>query len=156
MRITTRKRRAAGAILASSALVVLAACGGSDSGSSGKAVDKLGKTEGKVSILAWPGYVEDGSNDPKVDWVSAFEDKTKCQVTSKTYGTSDEAFNLAKTGDYDVVVASGDLTARMSVASSIGSPTVRAIILVRNFSTNSSYTFSWTRTRSADVHTWPE
>ncbi|KQV75449.1 spermidine/putrescine ABC transporter substrate-binding protein [Aeromicrobium sp. Root344] len=113
MRITTRKRRAAGAILASSALVVLAACGGSDSGSSGKAVDKLGKTEGKVSILAWPGYVEDGSNDPKVDWVSAFEDKTKCQVTSKTYGTSDEAFNLAKTGDYDVVVASGDLTARM-------------------------------------------
>jgi putative spermidine/putrescine transport system substrate-binding protein len=112
MRITTRRRKAAGALLATSALVVLAACGGSDS-EGGKAVEKLGKTEGKVSILAWPGYVEDGSNDPKVDWVSDFEKQTKCQVTSKTYGTSDEAFNLAKTGDYDVVVASGDLTARM-------------------------------------------
>lgn len=114
MRMKIRKsRRAAGALLASSALVVLAACGGSSSDEGAKPVEKLGKTEGKVSILAWPGYVEDGSNDPEVDWVSAFEDDTKCEVTSKTYGTSDEAFNLAKTGDYDVIVASGDLTARM-------------------------------------------
>ncbi|MDR7085425.1 putative spermidine/putrescine transport system substrate-binding protein [Aeromicrobium panaciterrae] len=113
MRMTTRRsRRAFGALLASCALVALAACGGSDS-EGGTAVKKLGKNESKVSILAWPGYVEDGSNDPKVDWVTAFEDETGCQVTSKSYGTSDEAFNLAKTGDYDVVVASGDLTARM-------------------------------------------
>jgi len=109
---TRRGTRAFGALLASCALVALAACGGSDS-EGGTAVKKLGKNESKVSILAWPGYVEDGSNDPKVDWVSAFEEETGCQVTSKTYGTSDEAFNLAKTGDYDVVVASGDLTARM-------------------------------------------
>ncbi|MCW2790564.1 MAG: spermidine/putrescine transporter substrate-binding protein [Aeromicrobium sp.] len=113
MRTTTHRRRALGALLASSALVALAACGGSDSDSASEVPTKLGKTEGKVSILAWPGYVEDGSNDPKVDWVSKFEKDTGCQVTSKTYGTSDEAFNLAKTGDYDVVVASGDLTARM-------------------------------------------
>ncbi|AXT86330.1 spermidine/putrescine ABC transporter substrate-binding protein [Aeromicrobium sp. A1-2] len=114
MRITSHYRtRGFGAVLASSALVVLAACGGSSSDGDTAAVDKLGATEGKVSILAWPGYVEDGSNDPEVDWVSAFEKDTKCEVTSKTYGTSDEAFNLAKTGDYDVVVASGDLTARM-------------------------------------------
>jgi putative spermidine/putrescine transport system substrate-binding protein len=114
-RSATRRRGAVGALLASSALVLLAACGGggSDSGASSEVPKKLGKTEGKVSILAWPGYVEDGSNDPKVDWVSKFEQETKCQVTSKTYGTSDEAFNLAKSGDYDVVVASGDLTARM-------------------------------------------
>lgn len=115
--ITTKPRRsrsrAAGAVLAAGALVVLAACGGSDSKESTKAATKLGPTEGKVSILAWPGYVEDGSNDPKVDWVSEFEKQTKCKVTSKTYGTSDEAFNLAKTGDYDAIVASGDLTARM-------------------------------------------
>ena len=54
------------------------------------------------------GYVEDGSNDPKVDWVTPFEQETGCEVTSKMYGTSDEAFNLAKSGDYDVIAASGD------------------------------------------------
>ena len=115
MKTTSRRSRsrAVGVAIASSALVLLAACGGGDSKESTKAVEKLGKTEGKVSILAWPGYVEDGSNDPKVDWVSEFEKQTKCEVTSKTYGTSDEAFNLAKSGDYDAIVASGDLTARM-------------------------------------------
>jgi len=106
--------RRAGLALATASILILTACGGDDAGdSSGEVPTKLGKTEGKVSILAWPGYVEDGTNDPEVDWVTPFEEETGCQVTSKTYGTSDEAFNLAKTGDYDVVVASGDLTARM-------------------------------------------
>jgi len=98
-------------------LTLLAACGGGDETSDGnKAITELGKTEGKVSILAWPGYVEDGSNDPKVDWVTPFEKDTGCQVTSKVYGTSDEALNLAKTGDYDVVAASGDLSLRLVAA----------------------------------------
>src|SRR5689334_1169233 len=105
-------RRSLGAAAAVTSIVLLAACGGGGSSSTG-ALDKLGKNEGKVSILAWPGYVEDGSNDPKVDWVSGFEKQTGCQVSSKAYGTSDEAFNLAKTGDYDVIAASGDLTLRM-------------------------------------------
>ncbi|HNN48835.1 MAG TPA: spermidine/putrescine ABC transporter substrate-binding protein, partial [Marmoricola sp.] len=96
---------------------VLAACGGgSDEGNNSSAPTKLGKKEGQVSILAWPGYVEDGSNDPNADWVSDFEKETGCKVTSKVYGTSDEAFNLAKSGDYDVIAASGDLTLRMIAA----------------------------------------
>ena len=113
---TTRRRRVRGpaVALASASILILTACGGGDSDdTSGEVPTKLGENEGKVSILAWPGYVEDGSNDPEVDWVTPFEKETGCEVTSKTYGTSDEAFNLAKTGDYDVVVASGDLTARM-------------------------------------------
>ena len=69
--------------------------------------------EDSVSILAWPGYVEDGSNDPEVDWVTGFEEETGCMVESKTYGTSDEAVSLMKTGDYDVVAASGDATLRL-------------------------------------------
>lgn len=92
---------------------VLAACGGSDDDKKTDAIEKLGKMEGQVSILAWPGYVEDGSNDPNVDWVSAFEKDTGCQVTSKVYGTSDEALNLARTGEYDVIAASGDLSLRL-------------------------------------------
>jgi putative spermidine/putrescine transport system substrate-binding protein len=111
------------------AALALAGCGDSDNGGTAggggteggssfqvpdlKALDKLGTPEGQVSVLAWPGYVEDGSNDPKVDWVSEFEKSSGCQVTVKTFGTSDEAFNLTKTGEYDVISASGDLTARM-------------------------------------------
>jgi putative spermidine/putrescine transport system substrate-binding protein len=76
-------------------------------------LDSLGESEGSVSILAWPGYVEDGTNDPAIDWTSSFEEATGCQVTVKTYGTSDEAVNLMKTGEYDVVAASGDATQRL-------------------------------------------
>jgi putative spermidine/putrescine transport system substrate-binding protein len=76
-------------------------------------LDKLGAGEGAVSILAWPGYAEDGSNDPKTDWVTPFETATGCKATVKTFGTSDEAVTLMKTGDYDVVSASGDASLRL-------------------------------------------
>ena len=75
--------------------------------------------EGQVSLLAWPGYVEDGSNDPAVDWVTPFEEDTGCEVTTKTFGTSDEALNLMKTGDYDVVSASGDASLRLVAAGDV-------------------------------------
>lgn len=104
------------------AVLVLSACG-TTSGTGGDAgpADEIGEYEGSVSILAWPGYVEDGSNDPAVDWVSAFEEETGCEVQSKTYGTSDEAFNLMKSGGYDVVAASGDATLRL-IASDLVAP----------------------------------
>lgn len=110
--------RAVAAVFACAVTLTAAGCGATSgagaSEASNKAVEKLGDPEGQVSILAWPGYVEDGSNDPKVDWVSKFEKDTGCQVTSKTYGTSDEAYNLIRTSDkYDVVAASGDLTLRL-------------------------------------------
>jgi putative spermidine/putrescine transport system substrate-binding protein len=109
------------ALLAS--VLLLSACGTAGGGGGGGNTDgmptELGKTEGAVSILAWPGYVEDGSNDPAVDWVSAFEDKTGCTVTSKTYGTSDEAFNLFKSGDYDVIAASGDASLRLVASGAV-------------------------------------
>ncbi len=73
----------------------------------------LGKGEGAVNILAWPGYAEDGSNDKTVDWVTPFEKQTGCQAKVKYFGTSDEAVSLMKTGDYDVVSASGDASLRL-------------------------------------------
>jgi len=110
----TTGRSAAFAGLAIASVALLAACGTTSAGGGGgDEATELGDYEGSVSILAWPGYVEDGSNDPSVDWVSAFEDQTGCMVTSKTYGTSDEAFSLMKTGDYDVVAASGDASLRL-------------------------------------------
>ena len=121
-------RRPVVAFGAVAALSLLAACGTSSGpaassstapASSSPAADALGAGEGTVSILAWPGYVEDGSNDPAVDWVTPFETETGCQVTSKTYGTSDEAFSLMKTGDYDVVAASGDASLRLVAAGDV-------------------------------------
>ncbi|GAA4046029.1 ABC transporter substrate-binding protein [Agromyces indicus] len=117
MRTTRTARRGAtvGVAIGSIALLTLTACGttSGETAATGDAATELGETEGQVSILAWPGYVEDGSNDPAVDWVTPFEEETGCEVTSKTYGTSDEAVNLMKTGDYDVVAASGDATLRL-------------------------------------------
>ncbi|KQQ95074.1 spermidine/putrescine ABC transporter substrate-binding protein [Leifsonia sp. Leaf325] len=120
-RTTARKSRAViSGVALVSATLLLTACGtSSGGGTTAEAPTKLGETEGAVSILAWPGYVEDGSNDPEVDWVSAFEDETGCMVTSKTYGTSDEAFSLMKTGDYDVVAASGDASLRLVAAGTV-------------------------------------
>ena len=73
----------------------------------------LGTGEGAVSILAWPGYAEDGSTDKAVDWVTPFEKKTGCKATVKYFNTSDEAVSLMKGGEYDVVSASGDATLRL-------------------------------------------
>lgn len=118
---SSRGRRVAATALAIGSIAVLAGCGTSSGGSAApsEAADELGDYEGSVSILAWPGYVEDGSNDPAVDWVSGFEEETGCEVTSKTYGTSDEAVNLMKTGDYDVIAASGDATLRLIAAGDV-------------------------------------
>jgi putative spermidine/putrescine transport system substrate-binding protein len=115
------------------AALALAGCGNSGSQGAGggsaapggfkvpdlKPLDKLGTPEGEVSVLAWPGYVEDGSNDPKVDWVSDFEKSSGCKVTVKTFGTSDEAVQLMRTGQYDTVSASGDATLRLIAAGDV-------------------------------------
>jgi putative spermidine/putrescine transport system substrate-binding protein len=110
------------ALLTVSAAVVVG-CGGSDSTSSKggsvkppskqQALQKLGPGEGKLNIIAWAGYAEDGSTDPKVDWVTPFEQKTGCQVNVKVGNTSDEMVTLMRTGRYDGVSASGDATLRL-------------------------------------------
>jgi putative spermidine/putrescine transport system substrate-binding protein len=77
------------------------------------ALEKLGTPEGQLNIVAWAGYAEDGSTDPKVDWVTPFEKATGCQVNVKNGTTSDDMVALMKTGQYDVVSASGDASLRM-------------------------------------------
>ncbi|WP_229724564.1 ABC transporter substrate-binding protein [Agromyces flavus] len=106
--------------LAIASVALLTACGTSQAGSTGgEAAEELGEMEGQLSVLAWPGYAEDGSNDPEVDWVTPFEEDTGCEVTVKTFGTSDEAVNLMKTGEYDVVSASGDASLRLVAAGDV-------------------------------------
>jgi putative spermidine/putrescine transport system substrate-binding protein len=79
----------------------------------------IGEMEGEVDILAWPGYAEDGSTSKSVDWVTPFEKQTGCQANVKYFNTSDEAVQLMKTGEYDVVSASGDATLRLIAAGDV-------------------------------------
>jgi putative spermidine/putrescine transport system substrate-binding protein len=81
----------------------------------------LGKGEGQVNLIAWAGYVEDGSDDPGADWVHPFEKQTGCRVNVKVAGTSDDMVNLMKTGQYDAVSASGDASLRL-IASGDAAP----------------------------------
>jgi putative spermidine/putrescine transport system substrate-binding protein len=110
--ISKKRKFAAVGTIGLATTLVLAGCAGGNTADVAM-LESLGDSEGSVSILAWPGYVEDGTNDPAIDWTSSFEEATGCQVTVKTYGTSDEAVNLMKTGEYDVVAASGDATQRL-------------------------------------------
>jgi len=115
----------------SAVLLLAAACGTSSGdgspapGASGFTPPKiaqlaqLGAGEGAVAILAWPGYAENGTNDPAVNWVTPFEKQTGCKATVKTFGTSDEAVTLMKTGGYDVVSASGDASLRLIAAGDV-------------------------------------
>ncbi len=115
---------------AGAAALLLAGCGGgsSDGGTSSGAASAggsaaapggttfagpVGAGEGALNVLAWPGYAEDGSTDPKVDWVTPFEKATGCQVNVKTFPASSEAVTLFKSGDYDVISASGDASLRL-------------------------------------------
>ncbi|MGE0025266.1 MAG: spermidine/putrescine ABC transporter substrate-binding protein, partial [Hyphomicrobium sp.] len=60
----------------------------------------IGKGEGKVDIVAWPGYIERGETDKNYDWVTEFEKKTGCTVNVKTAGTSDEMVALMNEGGF--------------------------------------------------------
>ncbi len=114
------------AVVAAASVIALAACGSSKGSSSGGSAggtrqdppkvamaSAVGAGEGQVNVIAWAGYAEDGSDDPKVDWVHPFEKATGCKVNVKIANTSDEMVSLMHTGQYDVVSASGDATLRM-------------------------------------------
>ncbi|GGX76001.1 spermidine/putrescine ABC transporter substrate-binding protein [Streptomyces minutiscleroticus] len=117
--------------VATGALLSVTACGSSDgTGSSSvsglnppdlTARTELGESEGQVNLIAWAGYVEDGTNDPEADWVTPFEEKTGCQVETKVAASSDEMVKLMKTGRYDAVSASGDASLRL-IASGDAAP----------------------------------
>ncbi|MCL6531151.1 ABC transporter substrate-binding protein [Meiothermus ruber] len=86
-----------------------------------RAKQSLGPSEGQLNILAWPGYVENGSTDKSADWVTGFEKETGCKVTVKVFGSSDEAVRLMNQGGYDLVTASGDATQRL-IAGNVVAP----------------------------------
>lgn len=102
----TNKKISQFAVLLTAALVTVGA-------SAAQMLQKLGPNEGEVDIIAWPGYVERGANDPKFDWVTKFEKETGCKVKVKTANTSDEMVTLMNQGGFDLATASGDASLRL-------------------------------------------
>ncbi|WP_284972803.1 putative ABC transporter substrate-binding protein YdcS [Atlantibacter hermannii] len=80
---------------------------------SAQAAEDPAKGEGRLDIIAWPGYIERGQTDKQYDWVSQFEKETGCEVNVKTAATSDEMVSLMAKGGYDLVTASGDASLRL-------------------------------------------
>ena len=120
MEVQMHSKRLVSRIAAASvAALILAGCSSGSDSASDSGVPKidmmteLGAGEGQVNVVAWAGYVENGSTDPAVDWVTGFEKETGCKVNVKNGATSDDMVALMKTGEYDVVSASGDASLRL-------------------------------------------
>jgi putative spermidine/putrescine transport system substrate-binding protein len=132
-----------GFALAASAVLVVG-CSGSQTSSSGggqappsmEPQSSVGDGEGELNLIAWAGYAENGSNDPAVNWVTPFEQKTGCKVNVKVGNTSDEMVQLMRTGQYDGVSASGDATLRLIYAGDVAPVDTN---LVPNYATISEF-----------------
>lgn len=113
------KKLTAGAAMTAVAVLTLSACsGGTEEAGTGEdgelqievpdvpMHEEMGDYEGEVNIVAWSGFVEPA-------WSDAFTAETGCVVNRRVAGTSDEMVQLMRTGDYDLVSASGDASLRL-------------------------------------------
>ena len=71
--------------IASAAALLLSGCSSNKASTTNglpkvEMLKSLGKGEGQVNIVAWAGYVENGSNDPNYNWVS--EDRKSTRLNS--------------------------------------------------------------------------
>ena len=112
----TRRRGAIVARLSAAVAVValLAAC---SDGPAGTAPGDFGPppipmaepaaaAEGQVNLVVWAGYADKS-------WTEPFTSQTGCKVNATEAGSSDEMVADVKSGQYDVVSASGDASLRL-------------------------------------------
>jgi len=69
-------------------------------------IEEVGAFEGELNIVNWAGFVEPA-------WTDQFTTDTGCTVNSRAAGTSDEMVTLMRSGEYDIVSASGDAALRL-------------------------------------------
>src|SRR5207245_10525314 len=83
-------------------MVILAACGGTASvAPTSNLPQSIGHAESKLNLIAWAGYVDSGKSDPKVDWVTPFQNQTGCAINVKFADNSDQMGTLIRRGDGD-------------------------------------------------------
>ena len=135
--------QAAGAVALLAAVGLLAACGSTGSSSTGATttaglkvptanlpvLQKIGKGEGQLNLIAWAGYLQP-------EWVKPFETQTGCQVNAKYANTSDEMVALMNNGgggQYDMVSSSGDADLRIIYAGDAHPVNISLIPSWKNF-----------------------
>lgn len=64
--------------------------------------------EDSVSVIALPGLVEAGDDEPNIDWVHDFETETGCHVELTNAADADKLMATAAAKDFDVVMAPGE------------------------------------------------
>ncbi len=92
-------------------------------------LQKVGKGEGALNLIAWEGYL-----DPS--WVKPFEQQTGCMINAKYAGSSDEMVALMKNGgggQYDMVSSSGDADLRILYAGDAHPVNMKLIPAVKDF-----------------------
>jgi putative spermidine/putrescine transport system substrate-binding protein len=75
-------------------------------------IENVGEFEGELNIVNWAGFVEPA-------WTDQFTTDTGCVVSSRAAGTSDEMVTLMRSGEYDIVSASGDAALRLIVGGDV-------------------------------------
>ncbi|MFC4050963.1 ABC transporter substrate-binding protein [Actinomadura syzygii] len=123
MRFKATTRVKAGAAVAVAVAVALALAAAGLGGSEGddepvgvaKAASTLGPGEGMLNLLALPGSIESGGTDPRVDWVTPFQERTGCKVGLKAVKTPEEMAGLMRDADrrYDGVAAPPEVAGRL-------------------------------------------
>jgi putative spermidine/putrescine transport system substrate-binding protein len=84
-------------------------------------VDEVGEGEGLLTLLAFAGYVEDGSSDPEFDWVGPFERQTGCEVEVRYVDSGVEVLRLLPRpdGGYDGATVPGDAAGQLVAAGAV-------------------------------------
>ncbi len=67
---------------------------------------KIGKPEGSLVLLEWPGY-----SHPS--FAGDYERQTGCKITRRDVSSSDDFVDLMRRGPYDLVSASGDVSGEL-------------------------------------------
>jgi len=81
-------------------------------------LDEIGEPEGELQLLAFAGYVEDGSSDPEFDWVLPFQRATGCAVSVRYVDSGEEIVGrLGRTATrYDGATVPGDAAGQLIAA----------------------------------------
>jgi putative spermidine/putrescine transport system substrate-binding protein len=118
--------------LAGVAALALAACSGGGGTAQRTPQASLGAGEGELKLVIWAGYAERGAVDPNYDWVTPFETKTGCKVSTTDMTDSANGVSLLQSGDYDGGSFSGNATVRLMASGDVAPVNVELIPNYKN------------------------